>query len=78
MRHIELGKMSFLVRSQLKRWMPGLTMLGAAVLALLSTSQRANASVTLNYFRAAWQADLETVVVEWQTATELNTVGFIV
>jgi hypothetical protein len=36
------------------------------------------ASVTLNYFRATWQPDLETVVIEWQTATELNTVGFIV
>lgn len=53
---------------------------GAALLVglLAPVERRALASVTLNYFRATWQADLETVVVEWQTATELNTIGFIV
>ena len=70
--------MSSLLRSPLKRWLPGLAMLGAAVLVLLSTFQRAAASVTLNYFRAQWRADLETTVITWQTATELNVVGFIV
>jgi hypothetical protein len=65
-------------RSPLKRWLPSLVMLIAAAFLLLSTAQHAAASVTLNYFRATWQPDLDTVVVEWQTATELNTVGFIV
>ncbi len=55
----------------------------AAVLALLiglaaPGGQRALASVTLDYFRAHWQANLETAVIEWKTATELNTLGFIV
>jgi len=45
---------------------------------LAPVGRSAMASVTLNYFRATWQPDLETVVIEWQTATELNTVGFIV
>lgn len=70
--------MSSLSRSPRKRWLLGLIMLIAAVFVLLSTTPRAVASVTLNYFRATWQPDLETVVIEWQTATELNTIGFIV
>jgi hypothetical protein len=70
--------MSSLVRAPLKRWLPGMAMLSVAVLVLWPLSQPAPSSVILNYFRAAWHADLETVIIEWQTATELNTIGFIV
>ncbi len=48
------------------------------MLAALSFVRPTTASVTLEYFRARWQPDLETVVIEWATATELNMVGFIV
>ena len=64
---------SFPVDSRLKRWLLGLALLGT-----LFFVRQATASVTLDYFRAAWQADLETVVIEWKTVTELDTVGFIV
>ena len=70
--------MSSLVRSPLKRCAIGLCVSVVVAAVLMTAPRRAAASVTLNYFRAAWQADLETVVITWQTATELNTVGFIV
>ena len=38
--------------------------------------QRASAAVTLVYFHANWQADAETVVLTWATASELETAGF--
>ena len=64
-----------------RRWISLLMLVTAAalLLALLApVNRRALASVTLNYFRATWQPELETIVIEWQTATELNTVGFII
>ncbi len=70
-----------MMRQSRRRWIPWLVVtVGAALLIglLVPAGRRALASVTLNYFRATWQPDLETVVIEWQTATELNTVGFIV
>lgn len=64
-----------------RRW-KSLTVIavGVALLAglLMPTGRQVLASVTLDYFRATWQPDLETIVIEWATATELNTVGFIV
>jgi hypothetical protein len=62
----------------LRRYAIGLIVSIVLAAVLIFAPQRAVASVTLNYFRATWHADLETVIIEWQTATELNTVGFIV
>jgi hypothetical protein len=64
-----------------RRWAQLLVMAaGVALLIglLAPVGRRALASVTLNYFRATWVPDAETIVIEWQTATELNTTGFIV
>ncbi len=70
--------MSALVHSPLKRYAIGLIVSIVLAAVLMFAPRRAVASVTLNYFRAQWWADLETVVITWETATELNTVGFIV
>jgi hypothetical protein len=78
MRHIEDGKMSFLVRSPLKRWTLGLIVLAVAAFVLMLAPHRAAASVTLDYFKAEWNDAAQTVVISWKTATELNLFGFIV
>jgi hypothetical protein len=70
--------MSSLIRSSLKRWGPGLSALAVAACVLMFAPQRATASVTLDYFKAEWKDASQTVMISWKTATELNTVGFIV
>jgi hypothetical protein len=70
--------MAFLVRSPLKRWVIVSGVFVVVALVLMFAPRPAAASVTLNYFRVQWKADLATVAITWQTATELNVVGFIV
>ena len=70
--------MSFLSRSPLRRWSPGLIVVVVAALMLMSAPHRAVASVTLDYFNAEWNATSHKVVILWKTATELNITGFIV
>jgi hypothetical protein len=70
-----------IIRQPRRQWTHVLVIAAGAALLLglfAPNGRRVLASVTLNYFRAAWHADLETVIIEWQTATELNTIGFIV
>lgn len=70
-----------IMRHARRRWVSMLMLVtGAALLLglLAPVNRRALASVTLDFFRATWQPDLETIVIEWKTATELNTVGFII
>jgi hypothetical protein len=72
------GKVSFLVRSSLKRWMLGLIVLVVVAFVLMPAPQRAAASVILDYFKAEWRGASQTVLVSWKTASELNITGFAV
>jgi hypothetical protein len=62
----------------LKPGLIGLAVLVMVLAVLAPARQRAAASVRLEYFKAEWQNASQTVVISWKTATELNTVGFIV
>jgi hypothetical protein len=69
------------MRQSRRRWTHWLVIAASAALLIglfAPGERRVFASVTLNYFHAQWKADLETTVITWETATELNTVGFIV
>ena len=62
----------------LKPGLIGLTVLVMVLVVFAPAHQRAAASVTLDYFKAEWNATSHKVVISWKTATELNTTGFIV
>ena len=63
-------------RSLLRRRWLWLVMAVMVAIILWPTHRQASAVVTLLYFHANWRADVETVVLEWATASELDTAGF--
>jgi hypothetical protein len=64
------------IRSPLKRRWLWLVMAAMIAIILWPTPRPASTVVTLIYFHANWRADVETVVLTWATASELDTAGF--
>ncbi len=68
--------MSSSIRLPLRRWWVWLAVAAMVAIILWPTHRQASAVVTLLYFHANWRADVETVVLEWATASEIDLAGF--